>query len=262
VTARDDLHAPGPSRTRNLAASWWGTGALGILLADEDPAARAELPALVTPGVRVTVCADGAEALWHAGRIGPAVVILSATLPVVSAAEVAGVLARHREGLDTIAVGVRVGEADRAGPVLVAGAGRVVSRPYRPGEIEPLLRECLERRGQRPDQAVLTLGPLHLDGPACEARVAGRPMRLTLREFELLRLLMVDAGRVVPHQRIRRQLGEARGKSVGPDAVAVHVRRLRMRLAGVADILAVRGLGYRLRVPTDERTTRSRNERT
>jgi DNA-binding response OmpR family regulator len=201
--------------------------------------------------VRATVCGDGAEALWHAGRIGPAIVILSATLPVLSAAEVAGVLARHREGLDTIAVGVRIGEAERAGPVLVAGAGRVVSRPYRSGEIEPLLRECLERRGRRPDQSVLTLGPLHLDGPAFEARVAGRPMHLTLREFELLRLLMMDAGRVVSHQRIRRQLGEARGKSVSPDAVAVHIRHLRARLVGAADILAVRGLGYRLRVPTE-----------
>ena len=234
--------------------SWWGTGPLSVLLADEDPAARAALQGLMAPGVRATVCGDGAEALWQAGRIAPSVVILSATLPGVSAAEVAGVLTRHREGLDTVAVGVGPGQAERAGAVLVAGAGRVVSRPYRSGEIEPLLRECLDRRGQgRNGTAVLTVGPLQLDGPAFEARAAGRPMRLTLREFELLRLLMVHAGSVVSHQQIRRQLGEARGKSVSPDAVAVHVRRLRACLVGVADILAVRGMGYRLRVPTEGR---------
>jgi hypothetical protein len=68
------------------------------------------------------------------------------------------------------------------------------------------------------------VGSLQLDGPAFEARAA----------------------------EIRGRLGNARGRSVSPDAVAVHVRRLRSRLTGVADILAVRGLGYRLRV-TGER---------
>ena len=250
MTARENIDAPGPDRT-SASASWWGIGPLDLLLADEDPDARAELQGLLTPGMRATVCDDGAEALWQAGRIAPAVVILSATLPVVSAAEVAEVLARHREELDTIAVGVGAGQAEQAGQVLGAGAGRVVSRPYRAGEIEPLLRECLERRGRRRHEAaVLTAGPLRIDGSAFEAQAAGRPIHLTLQEFELLRLLMVRAGTVVSHQQIRRRLGEARGWPIGGDAVAVHVRHLRRHLTGVADILAVRGLGYRLRVPT------------
>ncbi len=228
---------------------------LDLLLAYEDPTARAGLEGSAHPWrMRATVCGDGAEALWQAGRITPALVILSATLPVVSAAEVAGVLARHREGLDTIAVGVGPGQAERAGQVLEAGAGRVVSRPYRGGEIEPLLRECLERRGQsRREAAVLTVGPLRLDGSAFEARAGGRPMQLTLQEFELLRLLMARAGTVVPHQQTRRRLGQARGKPVGADAVAVHVRHLRRHLAGVADILTVRSLWYRLHLPASGR---------
>ena len=258
MAARENVDAPRPGPT-SASASWWGVGALDLLLADEDPTARAGLEGLLAPGMRATVCGDGAEALWQAGRIVPAVVVLSATLPVVSAAEVAGVLARHSEGPDTIAVGVGPGQAERAGHVLGAGAGRLVSRPYRAGEVLALLRECLERRGRRRQEAaVLTMGPLHLDVPAFEARAAGRSMSLTLQEFELLRLLMARAGTVVPHQQIRRRLGEARGKPVGADAVAVHVRRLRRHLAGVADILAVRSIGYRLHLTAGGRDDEER----
>jgi DNA-binding response OmpR family regulator len=198
----------------------------------------------------VTLCADGAEALFEAGRLDPLVVVLSATLPVVAAAEVAGVVARHRDGPVSIVVGIGVGESERAAPVLAAGANRVMSRPYQAREIEPLLHEHLAGE-HRHRKGYVRVGLLALDAPAFEVSAAGRPLRLNLREFELLRLLMDNAGTVVTYQRIREQLWESRGDSVSANTIAVHIRRLRSHLAGVADILVVRGVGYRLRVADD-----------
>jgi two-component system OmpR family response regulator len=231
------------------AASWLQSADLSILVADEDPAVCADVAALDDVGVRTTVCRDGAEALWHAGRVEPAVVVLSASLPVVSAVEVTAVLCRHGVGPEAVLVGVASGETDQVAPVLAAGAGRIVARPYRAAEIRPLLHHPVSRMRQRRRlAAVLTVGPLELDGPAFEARAAGRPLPLTLREFQLLRLLMLHAGDVVSQDEIRQEIWPARGGAVTANTIAVHVRRLRTHVGSVAKIVAVRGVGYRLAV--------------
>ena len=230
-------------------APWLEPATLRLLVADEDPSVRASLPAVVGARVRTTLCDNGAEALWQAGRVEPAVTILSATLPVVSAADVASVLSRHSGAAGAVVVSVAFGEADQAGPVLAAGASGVVSRPYRPHEIEPLLRSRLVQLDRRRrEAAVLTAGVLQLDVSAFEVRASGRPMCLTLREFELLRLLMLHAGGVVSPERIRQEIWESRGETVTQNTIAVHVTHLRRHLHGVAEIIAVRRVGYRLTV--------------
>jgi two-component system, OmpR family, response regulator len=251
VAAPDRLGAAGPGRRRPpiSASPWLQPPGLRVLVADEDAAARESLASVVGAGVSTTVCDNGAEALWQAGRVEPVVVILSASLPVVSAADVASVLSRHGDGRGVVVVSVAFGEADKAGPVLAAGAGGVVSRPYRSAEIEPLLRTYLsELEEGRRDAEVLTAGDLELDGPAFEARAAGRPLRLTLREFELLRLLMLHAGGVVSPERIRQEIWAARGETVTSNTISVHVRHLRRHLQGSAEIVTIRRVGYRLSV--------------
>jgi DNA-binding response OmpR family regulator len=244
--------AGGGRRTRPMAAPGWELGGVTVLVADEDAAVRAEVQRALPPEVTVVSCGDGAEAVWHAGRTDPAVVVLSATLPVLPAADVAAVLVRHRTDPAPIAVAVGPGEADLAGAVVAAGATTVVSRPCRRGEMEPLLGVHLAQRAQHAQStAVLDVGVLHLDAPAFVVTAAGRHIRLKLREFELLRLLMMHSGLVVTQQYVREQLWDARGKTVSANTIAVHVRRLRAHLAGVADIRAVRGLGYRLVVPEE-----------
>ncbi|WP_159961496.1 response regulator transcription factor [Blastococcus haudaquaticus] len=216
-------------------------------MADEDPAARGFASSIAEPDVSVTLCENGAEALWHAGRVHPVLVILSATLPGVSAMDVAAVLTRHHDGVETIAVGVAFGEAESAGPVLAAGARHVVSRPYRPDEIQPLLRDHRQRIER--EAAVLAVGALELNGPAFEVRAGGRLLPLTLREFEILRLLMLHADGVLSLDRMNEAIWRPRGEAVAANTVAVHIRHLRRHLEGVASIVAVRGVGYRLAVP-------------
>jgi DNA-binding response OmpR family regulator len=241
---------PASSRRSTSSAStaaWLRPDELTVLVADQDPAVCAEVAALDRVGVRATLCRDGAEALWQAGRVEPAVVVISVSLPVVPAAVVASVLCRLEAGPEAIVVGVGAGEAEQAGPVLSAGASRIVSRPYRAREIEALVRAPVARVEQRRRlAAVLTVGQLELDGPAFEARAGGRRLPLTLREFELLRLLMASAGGVVSQDAIRAQLWTARGETVTANTIAVHVRHLRQRLGDVATIVTVRGVGYRL----------------
>lgn len=236
---------------------WSDPAALNVLVADEDPTARAGMQTLLGAGVSATFCSDGMEALWHAGRVDPVVVVLSATLPGLSAAGVASVVSRHRDGVQTIVVGVGKGQTDQAGPVLAAGADGVVSRPYRAQEIEPLLRSYLLRLAAHHQRtAVLRVGALELNGPAFEAWAAGRPLRLALRDFEMLRLFMTHAGGVVSFGHIRRELWESRGESVSSNTIAVHVRHLRLHLQGVADIVSVRGVGYRLGLPVQKPSSR------
>ena len=221
---------------------------LSVLVADEDPSAQAAAQAAM-PEASIAVCRNGADALWHAGRVRPQVVVLSATLPVVGPAEVAAVLTAHRESRQTIAVGVGVGEADRVAPVIAAGAGAVVSRPYQRRELRPVLAPHLEEMQRRGlEGAVLQIGCLRLDGPAFEVTVDGRPMSVGLREFELLRLFMLRADEVVSVDDIRAAIWTPRGETVARNTIAVHVRRLRAHLAGVLEITVVRGVGYRLRM--------------
>jgi DNA-binding response OmpR family regulator len=105
-------------------------------------------------------------------------------------------------------------------------------------------------------EAILRLGQLELDSPAFAVRAAGRPLELTLREFELLRFLILHSERAVTQDQIRAEVWGARGEHVTANTIAVHIGRLRVRLEGVAEIVSIRGVGYRLAaLPADSPTS-------
>jgi two-component system OmpR family response regulator len=224
---------------------------LTLLVADPEPEAFAVLSELAaaTREVDLVTCADGAEALFLAGSFSPDVVVLSAQLPVVGASDVVSKLRAH---VDTpIYVGLGVGEAEAAGPVLAVGATGILNRPYERRDLEGLLEVQFARIRERIDQeAVLRLGPLVLDSPAFEIRRDGRALDLTLREFELLKFLMLHAERAVSQDQIRTDVWGARGEDVTGNTIAVHIGRLRVRLEGAAEIISIRGVGYRLSLVT------------
>jgi DNA-binding response OmpR family regulator len=74
-------------------------------------------------------------------------------------------------------------------------------------------------------------------------------MAMPLREFELLRFLMANAGHVVTEEQIRTAVWEARGDTVGTKTIALHARRLRARLGDAVELVRIRGVGYRLTGP-------------
>jgi DNA-binding response OmpR family regulator len=186
--------------------------------------------------------------LFHVGRTCPDLIILRVDLATVPAATVVSIV-RSADNVP-IVLSAGDGETDLLGPALLAGASEVMERPYRKREVAALLaRHLPDAQARRLEAAHLDFGPLRLDGPAMTVRLNERLLPITMREFELLRLLVVNADRVVSYDEIRRQVWEVRGESVTPRTIAVHATRLRKQLAGVIDVVGVRGLGYRLERP-------------
>lgn len=225
---------------------WTSRAQLTVLVADPDPDEYGALNDLKThEPLNLVICTDGAQALYLAGSLTPDVVLLSMQLPVVLPSDVVRSLRQH---VDTpIYLGIRAGEAEAAGPGLALGATGIVNRPYEHRELDALMQVHIERARPRMDQeAVLRLGQLELDSPAFAVRAAGRPLELTLREFELLRFLILHSERAVTQDQIRAEVWGARGEDVTANTIAVHIGRLRVRLEGVAEIVSIRGVGYRL----------------
>lgn len=234
---------------------WTRRTLLTVLAADPDPDMYGALDGLTATGpFEVVICADGAEALYLAGKLKPDVVLLCTELSGAGPADVVRTIRKHAD--TPIYLGIRVGEAEVAGPALALGATGVLNRPYEQRELDSLLEMHVARAQARMDQeAVLRLGQIELDAPAFEVRAAGRPLELTLREFQILRFLILHSERAVSQDQIRTEVWGPRGEGVTANTIAVHVGRLRVRLEGVAEIISIRGVGYRLvALPADSAT--------
>lgn len=193
----------------------------------------------------LVLCRDGAEALFQIGRLSPDLAVIGAALPVLAAADLIAAVRQHSSL--PIAVAVGAGEADRAAAAIAAGATEIVGRPYRRQELQTVLNPLLARARARWDhESVITFGALEVDSRAYEVRAAGTPVKLTVREFELLRLLVLHADRVVTQDQIRRDIWRSRADAATSNTIAVHIRRIRARLDGAAELISVRGVGYRL----------------
>ncbi|RJL25202.1 response regulator transcription factor [Bailinhaonella thermotolerans] len=220
------------------------------LLLVADPAPGPELPRVLEPeGIDVVVAEDGAQALLHAGALHPTAVLVSAALPVIGPVEFVQTV--RRSVSVPILLGAGPGDGDTAARALTAGVTACVARPYRMRELLPLVRAaCLGETSA--DHNVLTAGEVTLDVPAHEVRVAGVPVHLPLREFDLLHYLMRNADRTVTRDQIRHHVWQTTAP-VSTNTIAVHVKRLRARLGdedhGSPLIQTVRGIGYRLVPP-------------
>ena len=225
-----------------------------LLLVEDDDATRAAVRRdLVARGYRVDDVADASSALarWSARR--PDVVLLDLGLPD---ADGLTIIRRIRKEATTpiLVLSARDGEATKV-EALELGADDYVTKPFGIAELHARLRAAL-RRGAGPaaDPAGrLVAGPLVLDATSHEATVEGRRLDLTPREFEILRVLLSHAGRLVTRGRLLRAVwGEAYS---GEDHyVHVFVSQLRRKLAAADPDGALRdlivtepGVGYRVR---------------
>jgi DNA-binding response OmpR family regulator len=169
-------------------------------------------------------------------------VLLGAPLPVVDAARVTELIAR----LSPVPVLVGAGPdgAAEATAAVAAGAIAFVARPYRTGEILPLLMA-----GHREEETgPLVVGDIELDAAGFHVYVRGRSLQLPVREFMLLRYFMENANRVISRGELTQALWGT--DSLDSNTLTVHIRRVRARLRDDGEscvtIDAIRGLGYRL----------------
>ena len=218
-----------------------------LIIEDEQTYREAVGFMLRKEGFEVVEAAHGAAGLAEYDRVGADIVLLDLMMPGLPGIEVLRQL-RTRGPVPVIMVTARDSEIDRI-VGLELGADDYVTKPFSHRELVARIRAVL-RRGQEVDLVpdVLEVAGVRMDIERHEVSVRGEPVRLALKEFELLEILLRNAGRVLTR-------GQLIDRVWGADYVGdtktldVHVKRLRAKLeddpADPRLIVTVRGLGYK-----------------
>ncbi len=220
-----------------------------LVVEDEDSFSDALSYMLRKEGFEVAVSVTGDDALDEFDRGGADLVLLDLMLPGLSGTEVCRQL-RQRSNVPVIMLTAKDSEVDKV-VGLELGADDYVTKPFSSRELVARIRAVL-RRGTEPteaSQAVLGAGPVRMDVDRHVVTVNGTTVRLPLKEFELLELLLRNAGRVLTRAQLIDRIWGA--DYVGDTkTLDVHVKRLRAKIepdpAAPTYLLTVRGLGYKL----------------
>ena len=202
-------------------------------------------------GFRVEVAADGQEAIDQFDATNPALVLLDVMLPRISGVDVCRDL-RSRSRVPIIMVTARSNEID-AVVGLEVGADDYVSKPFRLRELIARVRAALRRSADEEPASITThevleIGDVRLDAGRHEVFVRGDPVALPLKEFELLELLLANAGRVLTRDVL---IDRIWGPNYFGDTktLDVHVKRLRAKVeedpSNPTRVVTIRGVGYR-----------------
>jgi two-component system, OmpR family, response regulator RegX3 len=215
-----------------------------LLVEDDDSIAAPLADGLRREGFTVTRAATGAEAL-AAGETD--FVLLDIRLPDIDGFTVCREL-RTRSDVPIIVVSARGEEVDRV-VGLELGADDYVVKPFGLRELVARMRAVSRRKeGRRDEEGELEAGPVRVDVRAHRVTCNGNEVALTAKEFDLLALLVREAGAVVARERILRDVWNTTwyGSS---KTVDVHVASIRRKLGDPGLIETVRGIGFRIRVP-------------
>jgi two-component system response regulator RegX3 len=220
-----------------------------LVVEDEDSFSDALSYMLRKEGFEVSVATTGPQALTEFDRTGADIVLLDLNLPEMSGTDVCRNL-RTRSHVPIIMVTARDGEIDKV-VGLEIGADDYVTKPYSPRELVARIRAVLRRNATEVVEAAaptLSAGPVRMDVERHVVSVGGETVPLPLKEFELLELLLRNAGRVLTR-------GQLIDRVWGADYVGdtktldVHVKRLRSKIepepSAPRYLITVRGLGYK-----------------
>ncbi|RST55832.1 winged helix-turn-helix domain-containing protein [Variovorax sp. MHTC-1] len=212
-----------------------------ILLAEDDTLLGDGLRAgLQQLAFQVDWVRDG-EAAEHELRSNPyAAAVLDLSLPAKDGLSVLAAIRKAQVMLPVLVLTARDAVRDRVRG-LDAGADDYVVKPVDMHELAARLR-ALVRRSHGQAQERLSAQDVVLDPAARSVHKAGEQVTLSIREFDLLQTLMLNAGRVLSREQLEQQL-YSWGQEVESNAIEVHVHRLRRKL-GNALIQTVRGVGY------------------
>jgi two-component system, OmpR family, response regulator RegX3 len=229
-----------------------------LVVEDEDSFIDALTVGLTREGFRVSIARDGAEALDMFDDVAPDLVLLDVMLPKVSGIDVCREL-RSRSSVPIIMVTAKGAEIDTV-VGLEVGADDYVTKPYRLRELVARMRAVLRRRSADDpaivppisDDDVVSVGDVALDHQRHEVTIRSTDVRLPLKEFELLALLLENAGRVLTRDVL---IDRVWGSDYVGDTktLDVHIKRLRSKVeedpAAPTRIVTIRGLGYKYEVP-------------
>ncbi len=223
-----------------------------LVVDDDDALLRALRISLSARGYRVETARSGAEGLQRAAAAPPEVVVLDLGLPDLDGLEVCR---RIRAWSDVpIIVLSAAGAEARKVAALDGGADDYVTKPFGLAELDARLRVAIRHRprGAEGVETVVRSGTLEVDLPGRVARIQGRPVDLTAREFDLLAYLARHAGKVCTHRMI---LTEVWGPAYGTEVhyLRVYANRLRKKLGGDPSfsLRTNPGVGYQLVAESD-----------
>jgi len=219
-----------------------------ILVVDDEPPIRRLLrTALTAQSWRVEEAVDGPDALDFLRRNTVDLMVLDLGLPGLDGLEV---IRRLREAGNVTPIIVLSSRDDEKGKVaaLDLGADDYVTKPFGVEELAARIRAALRHRLQQEgEKPVFQSGPLTVDLVRRIVSVAGEPVKLTPREYDLLRLLVAHAGKVLTHTFILREIW---GGESDVQYLRIYIRTLRQKLEAdpqrPALILTEQGVGYRL----------------
>ena len=221
-----------------------------VLVVEDEESYREALSFLLErEGFQVTVAATGPDALAAFERSGADIVLLDVMLPGLPGTEVCRRL-RQVSQVPVIMVSARDEEIDKV-VGLELGADDYVTKPYSPRELLARVRAVLRRAAEAPDvdPQVLEAAGVRMDVERHVVTLHGAPLTLPLKEFELLEVLLRNAGRVLTRGQLIERIWGA--DYVGDTkTLDVHVTRLRAKIEDDPKapqlLLTVRGLGYKL----------------
>lgn len=226
-----------------------------MVVEDEEAFIDALVVGLQREGFGVEVARDGAEALSNFERVNPDIVLLDVMLPKVSGTDVCREI-RKKSQVPIIMVSAKGTELDTV-VGLEVGADDYIVKPYRIRELVARVRAALRRSGVSDDMTVdsgsgVTVGDISIDPDQHIVMVRGVLTKLPLKEFELLYVLMANAGRVMTRDTL---IDRVWGSDYYGDTktLDVHIKRLRSKVevdpGNPVAILTIRGLGYKFERP-------------
>jgi two-component system KDP operon response regulator KdpE len=221
-----------------------------LVIDDEPPIRRFLRTGLSSQGYHVIEAEDGASARAALRQNGVDVIVLDLGLPGIDGFEI---ISQLREQGSAIPIVVLSSRTDEAGKVraLDLGADDYVTKPFGMDELlarlRTALRHRLQQQGERP---IFRAGDLAVDLVRRVVTVREQEVKLTPREYDLLRVLVAHAGKVLTHRFL---LHEVWGTETDVAYLRIYIRTLRHKLEADPDrpqlILTEQGVGYRLKAP-------------
>ena len=223
-----------------------------FIVEDEDAFIEALDIGLQREGFRVEVARDGAEALLNFESVRPDIVLLDVMLPKVSGTDVCREI-RKKSQVPIIMVSAKGSEIDTV-VGLEVGADDYIVKPYRLRELVARIRAALRRSSLTQSEidevgiGTVRVGDVQIDPEQHMVTVRGTVTKLPLKEFELLYVLMANAGRVMTRENL---IDRVWGSDYYGDTktLDVHIKRLRSKIevdpANPISVVTIRGLGYK-----------------
>ena len=223
---------------------------LRVLVVDDEPPIRKLLRmGLTAQGYQTLEASNGKAALELLGQ-APDLIILDLGLPDAQGLELLRTMRARDESVPIVVLSSRGDEAGKV-QALDLGADDYVTKPFGMDELlarmRAALRHQLQTHGERP---VFRLGDLSVDLVRRIVKVGDRDVKLSPKEYDLLRVLVQHAGKVLTHKFL---LGELWDDLTDAQYLRVYVRQLRQKIEADPEqpqyILTETGIGYRLRAP-------------